>query len=282
MEPKATATQLLNQATQLHTDLIQAARDLSRYRDLIRFVSDCLDFAERHFPSTAVSPWLTKSRLIPRLWEAATPVFGAPATQLVKLTPALNTSGSSGAAEAFGHVVSNYKFVEDEQAREAFTGLTTTYRAILARDQERSEVQVFLWSVSPEATGKFLQASAHFESLPKGEDPEGALVEMRSAVDLALRALLRLTDLTRAEVTALKKKEWIPTIASHLAKNEIAKADLLLGSRDFMQLWHSLSSSKTSQLPPDVAAALIVQATGLLNLLAQTIDPGRGGTTQSA
>lgn len=282
MDPKGTAAELLNQVTKLHTELVQAARDLSKYRDLVKFVNDCLDFAETHFPSPVVSPWAGKSSLVPRLWEAATPAFAAPVTRLVKVTPALNTSGSSAAAEAFGYVVSNYKFVEDEQAREGFTALTTTYRTILARDQEKASVQAFLWSVSPEASAKFLHASAHFESLPKGEDPEGALVEMRSAVDLALRALLRLTPLSKAEVSGLKKKEWIPTIASHLAKDEMAKADLLLGSHDFVDLWHDLSSSKTSLLPPDVAAALIVQVTGLLNLMAQTMNPARGGTPQSA
>ena len=175
------------------------------------------------------------------------------------------------ATGTFAMLTDNFRFLEDNKSRSEYGQLAGRYRDLLSGPQEQDQVNHFLLPLNTTAQLKFSQSLKDFQSLPKDEDPQGSLLAMRSAIDLALRSLLELTPLTTRERGDLKGVEQLPNIARYLARGELAKVDLVLANDRLVKLKDQLSASKQVKLPRSQAEALISQAVVLLHLIANSV-----------
>ncbi len=63
------ARKLLQDSEEYHESLVDQAREISKFRDIISFVVDCIDFAERRLPPEETEEWSRSNKVIPVLSE---------------------------------------------------------------------------------------------------------------------------------------------------------------------------------------------------------------------
>jgi hypothetical protein len=265
------AKKLLEDATSFHALLVEQARTVAKIRDILEFIVECISFAEAYLPPDAISSWTDGSVVFGELSKRTKPIYSGPVKSIpVSLGPVYTTSGSA-ATGTFAMLTDNFKYLEDNESRSKYVHLAGKYRSLISGPEEQSQVHAFLGPLDMTAQSKFNQSLKTFQSWPKDEDPQGPLLEMRSAIDLALDALFKLTPLSKSERGDLKKIAVLPTIAQHLAKDELAKIDLILANDRLEKLKSQLSASKQTIIPRIQAEALMSQAVAILNLIASTI-----------
>jgi hypothetical protein len=230
MDTKILAIQLYEQAKSQHKLLIEQARTLARLINILDFINECVNFADNYFPSNSMRTW-NEGMIILNQTKSMMDQYtgGAITATSTYLDSSVVTSGSAGTA-VFGYIANNYHYLEDNQSRNKFTELTEKYKRLLSSPLDQKHVHVFLSTIDSAAQSKFDHSLIAFDALPPEEDPQGPLMEMRSAIDLAIKKLLSFTPLTHKERGNLKMIEELPTIANHLSKSELAKIDLLLAN----------------------------------------------------
>lgn len=278
MDPKNNVHQLLDEANIYHKELIAHARAVSKLRDFIQFIADCIDFANRNFPGEITQEWIDNNEVIPVLAGRSRSIFVSRNPDSV-LTSAACSTGSTGSTVTFSFITSNYNFIESKDDRLEYLDLTKRYSDLTNSEEHQQLVYDYLTPIHQEAADKYIQGINEFQSLPMDEDPQGPLMALRSAIDLVLKNLIDQLPLTNEE-KKLKKVSQLPIIAEYLAKDEAAKIDLILANEQLQVLRGQLSASKNKKLPRDVAESLVSQATALLNLLATTVIPGKDKSSE--
>jgi hypothetical protein len=264
---------LLDNTDKYHNALIEQARSLSRFREIVAFLSRCLDFMERHLPEQAWRPWLDASKAIPHLLDQGSVTFLSIASDEPQSVHPVVASGSSATSDAFSFITEHVNYLEDAASRQDYADLALSYRTLLAGPDQQREVILYFAPTNTVFLEKFGHSIASLHALPREEDPQGPLLEMRSAIDIALDTLIKLTPLTRRERGDLKQASVIPTIAQHFARNDIAKMDLILSNERFQKLMRRLSATKEVKLGRDHAENLMAEAIALLHLMASTLAP---------
>ncbi len=271
MNTSSLAKQLLEDATSFQTMLVDQARAVGKLRDVLEFIVECISFAEAYLPPDALNSWTDGNVVFGELSKRTGTIYNSSVQAMpISLEPVFTTSGSA-ATGTFAMLTDNFRYLEDNESRSKYIYLAGRYRSLLSSPDEQSRVQTFLGPVDMTAQSKFNQSLKTFQVLPKNEDPQGPLLEMRSAIDLALDALLRLTPLSKRERGDLKNIDVLPKIAQYLAKDELAKVDLILANDRLEKLKSQLSASKQTIIPRAQAEALMSQAVATLNLIASTV-----------
>ncbi len=265
------AKQLLKETTRFHTSLIQQARAVGKFKEILEFIVECISFAEKYFPQDTIDSWSEGKIILNELSERAKPIQNASIYNLPTLIPPVYTTGGTLATGTFAMLTDNFRFLEDNESRSEYSNLAGKYGGLLNGPEEQSRVQMFLEPLNATAQIKFNQSLQEMQSLPGDEDPQGPLVAMRSAIDLALRSLLKLTPLTKRE-RKLKSVDLLPTIAQHLARDELTKVDLVLTNDRLAKLKGQLSASKEIKFSRTQADALMSQAVAILHLIASSIN----------
>lgn len=271
MDKSKLAKQLLEETNQFHTTLIEQARAIAKIRDLLDFIVQCIVFAEKYIPPSTLNTWVDSWTAFNLFSDRARPLLNQGAVAPHSIVPHLNTSGSTAATEIFALLTDNYSYFEDTSTRSQYSQLAGTYRGLLSGLEEQNKVHIFLTPLNTVAQVKFNQSLSEIQSLPTTEDPQGPLLAMRSAIDLAIDSLLRLTPLTKRQRGDLRSVDKLPAIAQHLSKDELSKIDLILANERFEQLKAQLSASKNSVISRPQADALMTQAVALLNLVANSV-----------
>ncbi|OGO16961.1 MAG: hypothetical protein A2Z14_15290 [Chloroflexi bacterium RBG_16_48_8] len=272
MDTPTHARQLLNDTIIFQESLIDQARALSKFKDIVAFLVDCIAFAEKYLPPDLVREWSLSNQTIPLLVERTKPLFDHHTSDPKGLIFAVSSTASTASSDAFSFITGSHNYLEGKEERDEFSGLAMTYRNLVTGDEERDHVISFLKPINPTAASKYEDASHQFRLLPNGEDPQEPLMGLRSALDLTLRSLLEMAGLSRKDRSELKKASWLPTIAEHLSKDEASKIDLILANSQFQDLWEKLSAAKNTKLPVQVANALALQASSILNLISRTVS----------
>jgi hypothetical protein len=265
------AKALLNELNNFHQLLIEQARAIARLTEIVEFIAECIEFAKKYYPPGIVITLTDSNEGLLELSNRTRTIFASSAQEAFEIMPSATTTSGSVASGSFATITSNYQHLEEKKAREDFWTLTAKYRELISGPEKEENVITFLGKIEPDAQAKYHHSIQSFKSLPKGEDPQGALLEMRSAIDLALKSLLKLTPLTRDEKGNLKAVDELPTIARFLGKDELSKTDILLTNLQVQTLKSQLSSSKEIVLTHEQAQALIFQSTAFLHLITETI-----------
>jgi hypothetical protein len=139
MDSSSQAKLLFETTKQFHTSLIQRAREIAKVRDILEFVVECVSFAETYFPASAISSWKDGPLHLNELSKRTESIRALPISDLEYPFPNLvNTSGSA-ATSVFSMLNDNFRFLEDNETRTLFGGLTVKYRILLSGH----------WQVSP-------------------------------------------------------------------------------------------------------------------------------------
>ncbi len=275
MDSSTRTRDLLQSTIQFHTSLIELARGVAAFRSVLEFIVECVGFAETYLPHVGLGAWIDSSLIFGELANRSQALFNYTSDDPQGLVRALYDTSGSAATGTFSYLNDNFKFLEDNRSRQEFNRLALNYRGLLSGPQQQQDVSSFLAPLNSTAASKFDHALKNLQSLPQSEDPQGALLEMRSAIDIAVDSLIEMTPLTKRERGDLKNAALLPTIAQHLARDEFAKVDLILASEHFMKLKQQLAASKELKLPRLQAEALMNQAVALLKLIATTVNlPG--------
>ena len=265
---------LLTSIDNYQVDLSEQSKAIAIVKRFLAFLIECVKFAEKYLPIEMVENWAESNKSIPLIAERIYPVFKHQSDNPLWTLNAVATTAGSASSDGFAFITGAYNFLETNEARDEFIGIAGKYKSILFQEEAQQTVNEFLAPIDPQAAKKYTSAVNQLSTLPPGEDPEGALVTMRSALNLTLNALLKKSGLTKAE-RKLKQVEVIPKLAAILSKDITSQLDLLLISDQFMELNRRLSAAKDIKLDRDVAEGLALQATSILNQLARTIDQSK-------
>lgn len=266
------ANQLFEETKQYHKALITQAREIDRLRNILQFLVDCVEFAKSYLPEEVFQKWIDGEKTIPELTRRAQIVFNDPVPNpnFILLEGMSSTAGTT-ISGAYSLITNNYSYLESNQARTDFEILSERYKGLLNSEQDQQYVYDFALTINAEGAEKYLQGIVGYQSLPFDEDPQGPLLNLRSAIRLVLDSLLDQTPLTRKQKAKLTSISRLPAIAANLAKDDNAKVDLLLANNQLNELWKQLSSSKDRKLEREIAESLVSRVTAFLNLIAKTI-----------
>ncbi len=265
------ARELLEGSIEYHELLIKLARGISRFQELMRFIVDCLDFGVQNIPDEIFTPWIDSNKHIPAIDERFDPLVSFSSNDpLTDLGYLINTS-ASGTTDSFSFLLNNYNFYENKEAREEFLNLSIRFKGLLARPEDIATVRSFITPIHATAGEKFTHSLDAMDSLPEGEDTQGCLLEMRSAIDLTIDRLIDLIGLTKKE-KKLKAIQQLPTIARYLAKDDQSKVNLLLANSRFEELKSQLAASKNIKYTKDQANSLMDKSIAFLNQIASAIE----------
>lgn len=273
MDTPAQARKLLSDTTQFHKDLVIQARDVSKLMDLLAFVADCISFAEKYLPTDLLKKWSDSDKTISELAKRTQPLFGYSTPDPKGIIYASISTASTAGTAIFTRLTNGYNFLEGKEQRDAYYGIALRFKGFVTGEEERKRARLFLASFNPVAAEKFWDSSEQLRGLPRDEDPQGPLMALRSALDLTVGSLLKMTPLTKSERSSLTQPALLPTIANHLANDDAAKVDLILANETFIELWKQLSAAKNTKVERDVAESLALRATSMLNLISRTVVP---------
>jgi len=265
------ARELLVGSIEYHELLIKLARGISRFQELMRFIVDCMDFGVQNIPNEVYTQWIDSNQHIPKISENLDPLVSFSCNDpLTNLGHLINTS-ASGTTDSFSFLLNNYNFYENTETREEFKKLSLRFGGLLARPEDISYAHSFVTSVYPTAGEKFIHSLDAMDSLPESEDPQGCLLEMRSAIDLTIKRVIDLIGLTKKE-GKLKIVQQLPTIARYLAKDDQSRVILILANSQFVDHKSKLAASKDIKYSKDQARSLMDQSIAFLNQIASAID----------
>ena len=259
-------------ASQYHDTLIDLARGTDRLRRIMDFIVRCIEFAERYVPKDRYSGWLEQNPHIPLMSTRANVLFAFESDNPRNDLDHLLSATTSGSTDAFSFLMDHYNFYETKNARGEFLDLSQHLRDLYGRPEDIKFVFTGIEAFSPDAGSKFQHSFESMASLPEDEDPEGPLLEMRSAIDMTLNALLKLTPLSRSDQGDLKSVQMIPAIAKYLAMDDLSLVDLLAANELFEDLKGKLAASKHKKLPRDQADALMTQSVTLLSQIIKSVE----------
>jgi hypothetical protein len=266
------AKALLAGASEYHDTLIDLARGVDRFRQIMDFIVRCIEFAENYIPEDRNSGWLVENPHIPLMNTRATVLFSFESNDPSTAMDYLLSGSTSGSSDAFLFLMNNYNYYESKESRGEVLDLSVHYRNLFGRPEDINFVYTGINSFAPDAGDKFQHSFDSLASLPEDEDAQGPLLEMRSAIDMSLNALLNLTPLSKAERGDLKSVQVIPAIANHLAKDDYSLVDLLTANELFEDLKNKLAASKQKKIPRDQADALMTQSVSLLSQIIKSIN----------
>lgn len=265
------AKQLLKDTNNYHENLIEHARLIAEFQQILEFIVECIEFAEHYIPNRETEQKKQVVRYVPTLVERVNPILGNLHSDPKTLITSVNPTAGSAATGTFSCLTDNFNYYEDTQSRSKYLLLASKYKDLLSGPSQKVEVSKFLGVVNKTAQAKFSQSLKDLQTLPQDEDPQGPLIAMRSAIDIALKSLLELTPLTKRERGDLKRISVLPTIAQYLAKDEYAKLDLILTNDQLNKLKDQLSASKDIAIPRIQAEALMNQSIAILRLISTSI-----------
>jgi len=270
------AKQLLEGASNFHNSLVEHARLTAAFQKILEFIVECIEFAENHIPNKETEQWKQVTGYIPVLVERTNPIFGHLHSDPYNIFSSLESTGGTIATGTFSYLTDNFNNFEDTQSRSQYRQIASRYQLLLSGPSHKAQASEFLGLVHETAQSKFSQSLKDFQTLPPGEDPQGPLVAMRSAIDITLQNLLKLVPLTRREKGDLKRISELPTIAQYLAKDEYAKLDLILVNEQLDKLKSQLSASKDQIIPHIQAESLMNQSVAILRLISTSIKLPNG------
>jgi hypothetical protein len=272
MDTPTLAKNILKEITEYHEALVVQARGIGRVKKILTFVNACITFAEKYITFGDINFWNESKNSIEEFSNRVQPFYLGNALVInTPIMPSVDSASGTIATTVFGLLTDNYRHFEDNITRLEFAGLAEEYKGLLSGPQEERRVSAFLEPVNSIAYYKFENSLESFESLKENDDPQGSLMEMRSAIDLAIEELLKLTPLTKKERGDLQQIDRLPVIAQYLSKDEIAKVDLILANNRLSKLLSQLSASKQLSYSRIEAEALISQATAILSTIATSI-----------
>ena len=271
------AKDLLSGASEYHDTLIDLARGIDRFRQITDFIVRCIEFAEHYIPEDRYSGWLAENPHIPLMNTRATVLFSFESDNPNTDMDYLLSGSTSGSSDAFSFLMDQYNFYESKESRGEFLDLSMQYRNLFGRPEDINFVYTGINSFAPDAGDKFQHSFDSIASLPEDEDAQGPLLEMRSAIDMSLNALLKLTPLSKADRGDLKSVQVIPAIAKHLAKDDSSLVDLLTANELFEDLKNKLAASKQKKISRDQADALMTQSVSLLSQIIKSINVPTAG-----
>jgi len=271
MDTENQTKQLLLDTLEFQRQLTVQSRAAGKLREILEFIVKCIEFANKYLPEDMFQTWASDNKTIPLLAERAHPIFTFQSSDPHVALLAVNTTSGSASSNVFSFITNNLNFVEGRDARDEYNDLAAQYLGIVTSEDRRKKIYTFLSPLNTIAAQKFDTGVNQLASLPEGEDPQGPLMALRSALDLAMKSLLERTGLAKSEMK-LKQPARLPIIAEHLAKDAESKLNLILANDQFQDLWSKLSSAKNIRLPFDQARGLAMRITALLNLMAETIQ----------
>jgi hypothetical protein len=265
------AKQLYKDTSNIHKNLVEHARLTAEFQKILEFIVECIEFAQNHISNRETDQWKQVTQYIPVLSERTYLVLGVLHDNPYNVFSALESTGGTIATGTFSYLTDNFNNFEDSRSRSGYMYLASKYQTLLSSPSQKRDADDFLGLVNGTAQIKFGQSLKDFQTLPEDEDPQGPLLAMRSAIDLTLESLLKLTPLTRDERGDLKRISELPTIAQHLARDENAKLNLILVNEQLNKLKGQLSASKNQTIPRIQAEGLMNQSVALLRLISANI-----------
>ena len=263
---------ILDDANCYHKNLVEHARLTAGVQKILEFIVECIEFAEIYIPNRETEQWNQVAQLFPILFARTNPVFGYMHSDPFNVFGALDSTGGSIATGTFSFLTDNFNNYEDAQSRSKYNELASKYQVLLSSPSQKNEASDFLGLVNVTAQSKFGQSLKDFQTLPHNEDPQGSLMAMRSAIDMTIQSLLKLTPLTNREKGDIKRISELPTIAQYIAKDELAKLNLILVNDQLNKLKSQLSASKNQTIPRIQAESLMNQSIALLRLISVNIQ----------
>jgi hypothetical protein len=272
METSKDAHSLLVATNEFQKSLIEQARALDTFKQLVNFVAECLAFAERYIQPQTGRVWTQGDENVQILARHVTVLYaGGAAHPYRQITHAIS-SGSTTATMAFAYVNNHYSLYEGDEAQTEYKRLSGAFYELQSGPTVQAQVGTFLKGWNDRAQSKYVQALNGLRSLPHDEDAQGQLLMMRSAINLTMTGLLKRTPLTKKKRGDVKRNEELPTIAKYLARDQLARAALLDANDSFLQLTRQLAKTKDVPIPRPQADALMYQAVAVLKVIADSVQ----------